>query len=104
MPEPRARDARHSPSKGRLANTTPSQTWTVSPSATPPSSRAIRRGRESPSSTRAARTNHDPVFRGLDFPLQWQRRDDGVRAWVEEGGFLEGPIGITNTRFGRRGA
>ena len=39
--------------------------------------------------------NHDPVFAGW-FPLNGNGEMTGS-AWVEEGGFLEGPIGITNT-------
>ena len=39
--------------------------------------------------------NHDPVF-GAWFPFNGNGEMTGA-AWVEEGGFLEGPIGITNT-------
>jgi D-aminopeptidase len=38
---------------------------------------------------------HDPVFAGW-FPFNGNGEMTGV-AWVEEGGFLEGPIGVTNT-------
>jgi D-aminopeptidase len=38
---------------------------------------------------------HDPVFAGW-FPFNGNGEMTGS-AWVEEGGFLEGPIGITNT-------
>jgi len=41
------------------------------------------------------RSNHDPVFAGW-FPFNGNGEMTGS-AWVEEGGFLEGPIGITNT-------
>lgn len=41
------------------------------------------------------KTNHDPVFAGW-FPFNGNGEMTGA-AWVEEGGFLEGPIGITNT-------
>ncbi len=41
------------------------------------------------------KANHDPVFAGW-FPLNGNGEMTGS-AWVEEGGFLEGPIGITNT-------
>ena len=41
------------------------------------------------------RDNHDPVFAGW-FPFNGNGEMTGS-AWVEEGGFLEGPIGITNT-------
>jgi D-aminopeptidase len=41
------------------------------------------------------RASHDPVFAGW-FPLNGNGEMTGS-AWVEEGGFLEGPIGITNT-------
>ncbi len=41
------------------------------------------------------KTNHDPVFAGW-FPFNGNGEMTGS-AWVEEGGFLEGPIGITNT-------
>jgi D-aminopeptidase len=41
------------------------------------------------------KTNHDPVFAGW-FPFNGNGEVTGS-AWVEEGGFLEGPIGITNT-------
>ena len=40
-------------------------------------------------------SNHDPVFAGW-FPFNGNGEMTGS-AWVEEGGFLEGPIGITNT-------
>lgn len=39
--------------------------------------------------------NHDPVFAGWS-PFNGNGEMTGA-AWVEEGGFLEGPIGITNT-------
>src|SRR5512140_1659829 len=39
--------------------------------------------------------NHDPVFAGW-FPFNGNGELTGS-AWIEEGGFLEGPIGITNT-------
>ncbi len=39
--------------------------------------------------------DHDPVFAGY-FAFNGNGEMTGV-AWVEEGGFLEGPIGITNT-------
>jgi len=39
--------------------------------------------------------NHTPVFAGW-FPFNGNGEITGA-AWVEEGGFLEGPIGITNT-------
>jgi L-aminopeptidase/D-esterase-like protein len=39
--------------------------------------------------------NHDPVFAGW-FPLNGNGELTGA-AWIEEGGFLEGPIAITNT-------
>ena len=39
--------------------------------------------------------NHDPVF-ATWFPFNGNGEMTGA-AWVEEGGFLEGPIGITNT-------
>ena len=39
--------------------------------------------------------NHDPVIAGW-FPFNGNGEMTGA-AWVEEGGFLEGPIGITNT-------
>ena len=39
--------------------------------------------------------NHDPVFAGW-FPFNGNGEMTGS-AWVDEGGFLEGPIGITNT-------
>ena len=39
--------------------------------------------------------NHDPVFAGW-FPFNGNGEMTGS-AWIEEGGFLEGPIGITNT-------
>jgi len=39
--------------------------------------------------------NHDPVFAAW-FPFNGNGEMAGS-AWVEEGGFLEGPIGITNT-------
>jgi L-aminopeptidase/D-esterase-like protein len=38
---------------------------------------------------------HDPVFAGW-FPLNGNGEMTGT-AWIDEGGFLEGPIGITNT-------
>jgi D-aminopeptidase len=41
------------------------------------------------------RQNHDPVFAGW-FPFNGNGEMTGS-AWIEEGGFLEGPIGITNT-------
>lgn len=41
------------------------------------------------------KTNHDPVFAAW-FPFNGNGEMTGS-AWVEEGGFLEGPIGITNT-------
>jgi D-aminopeptidase len=41
------------------------------------------------------KASHDPVFAGW-FPLNGNGEMTGS-AWVEEGGFLEGPIGITNT-------
>jgi L-aminopeptidase/D-esterase-like protein len=41
------------------------------------------------------KNNHDPVFAGW-FPLNGNGEMTGA-AWVDEGGFLEGPIGITNT-------
>ena len=41
------------------------------------------------------KTNHDPVFAAW-FPFNGNGEMTGA-AWVEEGGFLEGPIGITNT-------
>jgi L-aminopeptidase/D-esterase-like protein len=41
------------------------------------------------------KTNHDPVFAGW-VPFNGNGEMTGT-AWVEEGGFLEGPIGITNT-------
>jgi D-aminopeptidase len=40
-------------------------------------------------------TNHDPVFAAW-FPFNGNGEMTGS-AWVEEGGFLEGPLGITNT-------
>lgn len=40
-------------------------------------------------------SNHDPVFAAW-FPFNGNGEMTGA-AWVEEGGFLEGPIGITNT-------
>ena len=40
-------------------------------------------------------THHDPVFAAW-FPFNGNGEMTGS-AWVEEGGFLEGPIGITNT-------
>jgi len=40
-------------------------------------------------------SNHNPVFAGW-FPFNGNGEMTGA-AWVEEGGFLEGPIGITNT-------
>ncbi len=39
--------------------------------------------------------DHDPVFAAW-FPFNGNGEMTGS-AWVEEGGFLEGPIGITNT-------
>ncbi len=39
--------------------------------------------------------NHDPVFGGW-FPLNGNGELTGAH-WLEEGGFLEGPIGLTNT-------
>lgn len=39
--------------------------------------------------------DHDPVFAGW-FPFNGNGELTGS-AWIEEGGFLEGPIGITNT-------
>ena len=39
--------------------------------------------------------NHDPVFAAW-FPFNGNGELTGA-AWVEEGGFLEGPIGLTNT-------
>ncbi len=39
--------------------------------------------------------NHDPVFAGW-FPFNGNGELTGS-AWIQEGGFLEGPIGITNT-------
>src|SRR5574339_675075 len=39
--------------------------------------------------------NHDPVFAAW-FPFNGNGEMTGS-AWVEEGGFLEGPVGITNT-------
>jgi len=41
------------------------------------------------------RTNHEPVFAGT-FAFNGNGEMTGA-AWVEEGGMLEGPIGITNT-------
>lgn len=41
------------------------------------------------------KTDHDPVFAAW-FPFNGNGEMTGS-AWVEEGGFLEGPIGITNT-------
>jgi D-aminopeptidase len=41
------------------------------------------------------KSNHDPVFAGC-FPFNGNGEMTGS-AWVEEGGFLEGPVGITNT-------
>jgi len=41
------------------------------------------------------KSNHDSVFAGW-FPFNGNGEMTGS-AWVEEGGFLEGPIGITNT-------
>ena len=41
------------------------------------------------------RANHDPVFAGW-FPLNGNGEMTGA-AWLEEGGFWEGPLGITNT-------
>ncbi len=39
--------------------------------------------------------NHDPVFAGW-FPFNGNGEMTGS-AWIEEGGFLEGPVAITNT-------
>jgi len=39
------------------------------------------------------KANHDPVFAGW-FPLKGNGELTGA-AWLEEGGFLEGPIGLT---------
>ncbi len=39
--------------------------------------------------------DHDPVYAGY-FPFNGNGEVTGA-AWIEEGGFLEGPIGITNT-------
>ncbi len=39
--------------------------------------------------------DHDPVFAGW-FPFNGNGEMTGS-AWIEEGGFLEGPVGITNT-------
>jgi len=41
------------------------------------------------------KANHDPVFAGW-FPLNGNGEMTGAH-WLEEGGFLEGPIGLTNT-------
>lgn len=41
------------------------------------------------------KSNHDPVFAAW-FPFNGNGEMTGS-AWVEEGGFLEGPIGLTNT-------
>lgn len=41
------------------------------------------------------KSDHDPVFAGW-FPFNGNGELTGS-AWIEEGGFLEGPIGITNT-------
>ncbi len=41
------------------------------------------------------KSNHDPVFAGW-FPFNGNGELTGS-AWIDEGGFLEGPIGITNT-------
>ncbi len=41
------------------------------------------------------KANHDPVFAGW-FPFNGNGELTGS-AWIEEGGFLEGPVGITNT-------
>jgi L-aminopeptidase/D-esterase-like protein len=41
------------------------------------------------------KANHDPVFAGW-FPLNGNGEMTGAH-WVDEGGFLEGPIGLTNT-------
>lgn len=41
------------------------------------------------------KSNHDPVYAAW-FPFNGNGEMTGS-AWVEEGGFLEGPIGITNT-------
>ncbi len=41
------------------------------------------------------KADHDPVFAGW-FPFNGNGELTGS-AWIEEGGFLEGPVGITNT-------
>ena len=41
------------------------------------------------------KANHDPVFGGW-FPLNGNGELTGAH-WLDEGGFLEGPIGLTNT-------
>jgi L-aminopeptidase/D-esterase-like protein len=41
------------------------------------------------------KANHDPVFAGW-FPLNGNGEMTGAH-WLEEGGFLEGPVGLTNT-------
>lgn len=41
------------------------------------------------------KSNHDPVFAGW-FPLNGNGEMTGAH-WLEEGGFLEGPVGLTNT-------
>mgnify|MGYP001080708988 FL=1 len=41
------------------------------------------------------KADHDPVFAGW-FPLNGNGEMTGSH-WIEEGGFLEGPIGLTNT-------
>lgn len=41
------------------------------------------------------KTDHDPVFAGW-FPFNGNGELTGS-AWIEEGGFLEGPVAITNT-------
>lgn len=41
------------------------------------------------------KSNHDPVFAGW-FPLNGNGEMTGA-AWIDEGGFLEGPVGLTNT-------
>ncbi len=41
------------------------------------------------------RHDHDPVYAGY-FPFNGNGELTGA-AWIEEGGFLEGPIGLTNT-------
>ena len=42
--------------------------------------------------------NHEPVFAGT-FAFNGNGEMTGA-AWVDEGGLLEGPIGITNTHSG----